>query len=874
MTPLDIKSTLPPRHQHGGNLTQLRQRSGLSAHELVDFSASLNPLGPPEWLRPLLSAHVSALAHYPDPDCSALSAALAAHYQVAPSQVLVGNGASELLHLLPRALGKTRLVIPVPSYADYEDVARLNGMTIERILLTEHNNFQLDFAILEAHLDAETLVILGQPNNPTGALYPTEQLRAVAQRHPETSFLIDESFIDLTAEGHSLSLTHARPPNVVIVQSLTKTYAIAGLRLGSAIGEADLIERCRRLQPPWSVNTLAQEVGLAAIRDTDYRARSRAYVCTQRQALQELLAQLPGVTVYPGAANFLLCRLEHPHFDAVLLAQQTLKQGVALRVCANFAGLDSRFFRVAVRTVEEQQRLEQVLTALLAPHRAAPQRRKTPAIMFQGTGSNAGKSVLTAAMCRILRQDGYAVAPFKAQNMSLNSFVTRAGGEMGRAQVMQAQACGLDPDVRMNPVLLKPNSTTGSQIIVLGKVIGSLHFRAYAQQRQSIFEQVKHSYDSLAAEHEVMVLEGAGSPAEINLKSGDIVNMNMARYAKAPVLLVGDIDRGGVFASFVGTMELFNEAERAQVAGFVINRFRGDPTLLGSALDATLHHTGRPVLGTVPFLEQLGLPEEDSLSFKQDARYTSGKTQTDIADADVIDIAVIDLPHISNFTDIDPLTIEPDVRVRVVSRAEELGSPDAVLIPGSKNVAADLHHLRTSGMAECLLALAATEKCEIIGICAGFQMLGTTLHDPHALAGSVSTLSGLGLLPFDTYLERHKTTLQTRCRHLPSGHELVGYEIHQGRSNIADLQPILCNAAGELIGGGGHDGRIWGTYLHGLFDADPFRRWFIDTLRRRRGWKCDGEIRARYDLEPAFDRLAATVREALDIQAIYRSMGL
>jgi cobyric acid synthase CobQ len=477
-------------------------------------------------------------------------------------------------------------------------------------------------------------------------------------------------------------------------------------------------------------------------------------------------------------------------------------------------------------------------------------------------------------MCRILRQDGYAVAPFKAQNMSLNSFVTHAGGEMGRAQVMQAQACGLDPDVRMNPVLLKPNSATGSQIIVLGKVIGSLHFRAYAQQRQAIFEQVKHSYDSLAAEHEVMVLEGAGSPAEINLKSGDIVNMNMARYAKAPVLLVGDIDRGGVFASFVGTMELFNEAERAQVAGFVINRFRGDPTLLGSALDATLHHTGRPVLGTVPFLEQLGLPEEDSLSFKQDARYTSGKTQTDIADADVIDIAVIDLPHISNFTDIDPLTIEPDVRVRVVSRAEELGSPDAVLIPGSKNVAADLHHLRTSGMAECLLALAATEKCEIIGICAGFQMLGTTLHDPHALAGSVSTLSGLGLLPFDTYLERHKTTLQTRCRHLPSGHELVGYEIHQGRSNIADLQPILCNAAGELIGGGGHDGRIWGTYLHGLFDADPFRRWFIDTLRRRRGWKCDGEIRARYDLEPAFDRLAATVREALDIQAIYRSMGL
>ncbi|MFN2288741.1 MAG: cobyric acid synthase, partial [Chromatocurvus sp.] len=630
------------------------------------------------------------------------------------------------------------------------------------------------------------------------------------------------------------------------------------------------LARCRYLQPLWSVNTLAQVVGCAALADEDYRERSRIFARKQRLALQSMLEQLPGIRVYPGTANFLLCRLEQAKLNAVELTQQALKQGVALRACDNFTALDTRFFRVAVRPPEEQQRLEQVLTELLVPHQSSPRQRRTPAIMFQGTGSNAGKSILTAALCRILHQDGYAVAPFKAQNMSLNSFVTHDGGEMGRAQVMQAQACRLDPDVRMNPVLLKPNSDTGSQIIVLGKAMGSYHFRAYAEQKREIFEKVKHSYDSLAAEHQVMVLEGAGSPAEINLKADDIVNMNMARHADAPVLLVGDIDRGGVFASFVGTMELLSEAERARVAGFVINRFRGDATLLGSALDATRSHTGRPVLGVVPYLDRLGLPEEDSVSFKQGTIHSSDEFLAE----DCLDIVVIDLPHISNFTDVDPLSIEPDVRVRVVRHAKDLKHPDAVVIPGSKNVAADLTHLRSNGLADRLVQLANDEHCEVVGVCGGFQMLGTRLHDPHAIEGTYAPLAGLGLLPLDTCLEPEKTTVQTRCRHIPSGLELTGYEIHHGRTSAGALQPLAYNAAGELIGGALRDGRGWGTYLHGLFDADPFRRWFIDKLRQRRGWPCDGRIRACYDLEPAFDRLADTVRAALDMDALYRRMGL
>jgi len=860
------------RHQHGGNLTDLSQRSGLETDELLDFSANLNPLGPPEWLRPLISANISDLAHYPDPYCTALTRTVAERFAADPAQVLIGNGASELLHLLIRGLSKTRLVVPVPSYADYDEVARLHGMHVETIALNENNGFALQMDILEAGLDADhgadTLVILGQPNNPTGTMLGVKDLRGLARRHPQTSFLIDESFLELSEVTDSLG--HERPDNVIVLQSLTKTYAIAGLRLGMALGAAELMARCRRLQPLWSVNTLAQEVGRAALADDEYRQRSRAFVREQRQALHELLEKLPGITVFPGSANFLLCRLEHPKLNAVQLTEQSLRQGIALRACDNFAGLDDRFFRVAVRPAADQQQLEQVLSTLLAPRRATAKKRKTPAIMFQGTGSNAGKSVLTAALCRILYQDGYDVAPFKAQNMSLNSFVTRDGGEMGRAQVMQAQACRLDPDVRMNPVLLKPNSDTGSQIIIHGKAVGSLHFRAYAEHKRDIFEKVKHSYDSLAAEHQVMVLEGAGSPAEINLKSGDIVNMNMARYAEAPVLLVGDIDRGGVFASFVGTMELLNETERNQVAGFVINRFRGDASLLGSAFDITLRHTGMPVLGVVPYLERLGLPEEDSVSFKQGTLHAAD----DPISGDCLDIAVVDLPHISNFTDVDPLSIEPDVRVRVVRHADQLGRPDAVIIPGSKNVAADLLHLRSSGIANKLLQLTDDDHCEIIGICGGFQMLGTTLRDPHAIEGTNACIAGLGLLPLDTCLEPDKTTVQTCCRHLPSGHDLIGYEIHHGCTNTSGLQPVARNERGELIGGSMRAGRVWGTYLHGMFDADPFRRWFIDKLRQRRGWLCDGRIRACYDLEPAFDRLADTVRAALHMDTIYRRIGL
>jgi adenosylcobyric acid synthase len=852
----------PVRHSHGGNLRCLSTLSGIPQTELLDFSANINPLGPPDWLRPLIESRISDLIHYPDPDAIELVEAIATLHRIPTDQILVGNGATELLHLLPRALGCSSLLLAVPSYADYEEPARLSGLSIEQLPLSPDTGFVLDPTCLVPLLKPAQLVLLGQPNNPTGRTFDAEALRRIANQHPAVMFVVDESFIGFT-DG-SQSLQQNRPENILILTSLTKLYAIPGLRLGYLTGATGHIQQLKNYLPNWTVNSLAQAVGTRAVQDIDYLQQTRSFVTQQRESLVALLSSLPGLTVYPGEANFLLLRLDHPNLDAQQLADLALQQGIALRVCGNFAGLDGRYFRLAVRTEAEQQRLVHLLRSILDPAKVAVIKPKKPAIMFQGTGSNAGKSILTTALCRILKQDGYDVAPFKAQNMSLNSFVTRQGGEMGRAQVLQAQACRLEPDVRMNPVLLKPNSETGSQVILCGKAIGTTHFKDYAEQRAEIFKTVQRCYDELSAEHQLMVLEGAGSPAEVNLKANDIVNMNMARYADAPVLLVGDIDRGGVFASFVGTMEVLSEAERAMVAGFVINRFRGDASLLGEALEYTRFHTGKPVLGTIPYLRNLGLPEEDSVSFKQ------GLLPIGAKDTQLLDIAVLDLPHISNFTDLDPLGLEPDVGLRIVRTLAELGQPDALIIPGSKNTLADLAWLQQTGLAAGILNLAQAGQAEIIGICGGFQLLGKGISDPHAIESGVGEQQGLGLLAINTIMAEEKTTLQTCCCHLPSGFQLTGYEIHHGITTAEGVEPLITGPDGRLLGAGSSNGMVWGSYLHGIFDADPFRRWLLDRLRGRKGWQTDGLIRACYDLEPALDRLADCVRGSLDMKAIYR----
>jgi cobyric acid synthase CobQ len=620
--------------------------------------------------------------------------------------------------------------------------------------------------------------------------------------------------------------------------------------------------------PLWSVNGLAQVVGEHAIQDHAYAIRTRAFVRQQKDFLLNEMKSISGLTVFSGQANFLLVRLDRQDVDGPTLARRMLSSGMAIRVCDNFDGLDRRFFRIAVRSEEENLKLLHSLKKALRV--SLPSRmdyQKTPAVMFQGTSSNAGKSILAAALCRILLQDGYRVAPFKAQNMSLNSFVTREGGEMGRAQAVQAQACRIDPDVRMNPILLKPNDDTGAQVILMGKPAGNMNVRQYIQYKPVAFEEAKKAYEALAKEFDVIVLEGAGSPAEVNLKDHDIVNMKMARYAEAPVLLVGDIDRGGVFASFVGTMEVLSEWERKQMAGFVINRFRGKEDLLGPAIEYTRDHTGLPCLGIVPYLHDLGLPEEDSVEFKSGALDAPPQ-------ANSIEIAVIDLPHISNFTDFDPFRIEPDVHLRIVRSPKDLDHPDALILPGSKNVLRDLKYLRQSGLEEKIIGLAVEGRTEVVGICGGFQMLGQRIDDPHGIESHELAIQGLGLLPITTMMARQKTLVRAEGTHLTSGLKIRGYEIHHGQTDGGPLIPLVLREDGEVIGGGIKDNQIWGTYLHGIFDADEFRRWFIDRLRIRRHLPPIQKICAVYDLEPALERLAEVVRRSLKIEEIYRLMGL
>lgn len=856
---------------HGGDIRTLAHRAGCRPDELLDFSANVNPLGPPDGLRQAVSRSLGDVVDYPDPNCTALRERIEDMFSISPDRVVCGNGSTELIFALPGVLGVKRAVMPAPCYVDYETAVKRAGVKADFILSGPETGFALDPEQLGKNLSGKEMTIIGQPGNPSGTLCDPDMLLSIAGGHPDTFFVVDEAFADF-AEGYE-SLVRHDLPNLIVLRSMTKFYAIPGLRLGYAVASSEMAGRIRGALPPWSVGSLAQAAGIGVLEDRAYAEKTRKTVSRLRESLSRALSAFGGLTVFPSAANYLLVRLDKKALTAPVLSRRLLSRHIAIRVCDNYRGLDDTYFRVAVRTEEENRRLLSAMAdALDAPEKVKSRFRpksRVPAVMFQGTSSNAGKSVLTAAFCRILLQDGYRVAPFKAQNMSLNSFVTRDGGEMGRAQVVQAQACRLDPDVRMNPVLLKPSSDTGSQVILMGKPVGSKDVVRYIDYKAEAFKTVKQAYSSLSAEADAMVIEGAGSPGEVNLKSHDIVNMAMAEFARAPVLLVGDIDRGGVFAAFIGTMEVLSRREREMVAGFVVNRFRGDPGLLGDAFEYVKRHTGVPTLGLVPFIRDLGLPEEDSVSFKISSGSVGEKA------GDQVDIAVIDLPHISNFTDVDPLSLEPDVFLRVVRSPGELGRPDAIILPGSKNVPGDLAFLRKTGLARSICESRERGTC-IIGICAGMQMLGEAVEDPHGIESDIESGSGAGLklLPIRTVLREEKTLTVTNARHAASGLMLRGYEIHHGESSGENLRPAVIREDGKPLGFESADSRVLGTYLHGLFDADPFRRWFIDRLRAARGLSPLEEIQAVFDIEPALDRVADIVRESLDVKSIYRKMGL
>ena len=480
-------------------------------------------------------------------------------------------------------------------------------------------------------------------------------------------------------------------------------------------------------------------------------------------------------------------------------------------------------------------------------------------IMIQGTMSNAGKSLLAAGLCRIFRQDGYRVAPFKSQNMALNSFITKTGAEMGRAQVVQAEAAGIEPDVRMNPILLKPTTDVGSQVIVNGQVQGNMRAMEYYRRKREFIPAVMEAYNSLAQEYDIIVIEGAGSPAEINLKATDIVNMGLAELVDAPVLLVGDIDRGGVFAQLYGTIALLEPQEQRRIKGTIVNKFRGDRAILQPGIDILEKICGVPVAGVIPYTH-VDIDDEDSLS----TRFHTGDGRKDI------DIAVVKLPRISNFTDVSPLERFESVSVRYIERPDQLHQPDMILLPGTKSTIADLLWLRQSGL-EAAICQQAARGCIVFGICGGYQMLGTSIRDPLGVeAAGVTEVKGMGLLPMDTVFQGEKVQQQTGGvfgtisgpLHSLSGMAYTGYEIHMGRSG-QQLPPLVSR------------GNVYGSYIHGIFDGAGIAQAVIGDLAARKG--IDSGTLTVFDPErykqEQYDKLADAVRGGLDMDFVYRVLN-
>ncbi|BAY60880.1 cobyric acid synthase [Calothrix brevissima NIES-22] len=483
-------------------------------------------------------------------------------------------------------------------------------------------------------------------------------------------------------------------------------------------------------------------------------------------------------------------------------------------------------------------------------------------IMVVGTTSHAGKSLITTAICRILSRRGWRVAPFKGQNMALNAYVTASGGEIGYAQAVQAWAAGVVPWVEMNPILLKPQGDMTSQVILKGRPVGKVSAADYYEQYFELgWRTIEESLQHLGTEFDILVCEGAGSPAEINLKHRDLTNMRVAKYLNAPTILVVDIDRGGAFAHVIGTLELLDQEERDLIKGIVINKFRGQRSLLESGIQWLEERTGIPVIGVIPYLEHM-LPAEDSLNLLERKPH---KSQADL------DIAVLRLPRISNFTDFDPLESEPTVSVRYLNPKQELGHPDAVIIPGTKTTIADLILLQKSGMAEAIQHYAASGGT-VLGICGGYQMLGQMIADPEGIEGQAGRYQGLNLLPIRTVITGQKIARQRQVSsNFPQmGLPVYGFEIHQGRSRIeqqADnqaYQPLFDDVNLGLVDS---CQSVWGTYLHGLFDNGPWRRAWLNRLRQQRGLKSlpTGVANYREQREQTLDSLASEIENHLDL---------
>lgn len=833
---------VPPPGAHGDDGARLAVALGLDPSGILDLAASLNPVAPP--LRAALAVTGTALRRYPDPRDA--TRALAEAMAVPPGCLLLTNGGAEAIALV----------------AAEQPVGWVE---------------EPDFSLYGRHLttiDRAGPRWRSNPHNPTGRLAPAGERFGV----------VDEAFYAL-ATGAWTRGDHET--GSIVLGSLTKLFALPGLRLGFVLSnDESLIDRLARRQPMWAVNSLACMLLPRLLESADLPGWA-ARIKQLRADLEAVLAR-HGLEAVTSDANYVLVP------DAPRLRDRLAAEGVIVRDCTSF-GLPQAV-RIAVPSAGGLERLETALDRLSGSASAAVRqagdgqagrgfrqaggrsscrsssggaRPLTGAILVAGTGSDAGKSHLVTGLCRLLARRGVRVAPFKAQNMSLNSFATPAGEEIGRAQGVQALAAGASPEAAMNPVLLKPTGERRSQVVVMGRPVGEMDAATYLRERRHLLmPTVLDALAGLRERFDVVVCEGAGSAAEINLLDGDLSNLGLAAAAGVPAVVVGDIERGGVFAALYGTVALLPPDLAATVKGFVINKFRGDPGVLRPGLDELSSRTGVVCLGVLPFVNGLDIDAEDSLGFERTLRSRSNRRSQR-----ALDVAVVALPHVANFTDLDALAIEPDVTLRRVDGAGGLGDPDLVVLPGSKTTVADLAWLRSTGLANALLALAAAEGGPtLLGICAGYQMFGRRiLDDVESGAGEVA---GLGLLPVETRFRAEKLTRVRTGRSM--GEVVTGYEIRHGCPEVVDgggderalsqlddawgTGPEGCVAAG---------GRVVGTNLHGLFENDAFRGAFLSDAAARRGrsFRRSGESFASAR-EQQIDRLADLIETHLDLEAV------
>lgn len=853
-----MTSDIPPPGHHGDDAARVAAVLATDPAEVLDLAQSMNPVAPSA--AHVVGRHLTALDTYPDP--TRAETALAEAMGVERELLLLTNGGAEAIALVAADCRTGHVEQP------------------EFSLYTRH---------LET-LDPSAGRWRSNPNNPTGLLAHLDQRAAVW----------DEAFFPLST-GTWTRGDHRS--GSVVVGSLTKLLACPGLRIGYVIAaERAVRDRLAARQARWSVNGLAAAALPELLEPVDLQGWC-SDIAKLRGELVELL-QSHGLSVQPSDAPYVLVS------GVDDLRERLAREQVVVRDCASF-GL-SGSFRIAVPDGDGLERLDGALGRALerrsdgaaprlrgrkgvradrgdaSPVRAAGDSDWTElrgALMVCGTSSDAGKSQIVAGICRALSRRGVSVAPFKGQNMSLNSFVTPAGHEIGRAQGMQAMAARAVPEVSMNPVLLKPTGERRSQVVVMGRPVAELDAREYQHAKRDLRPTVLAALSDLRARFDVVILEGAGSPAEINLLEGDLVNLGLAAEAGVPAIILGDIERGGVFASLYGTVALLPERLRRCLRGFAVNKLRGDPSLLDTGIAELERRTGLPSLGVIPWVDGLMLDAEDSLALRRSWAGTYDPSDEEssrptVAPGGNLDIAVVRLPRIANFTDLDALALEPAVAIRFVSSPAQLGSPDLIIIPGSKTTVADLAWLRESGLASALgAAVEAPDGPVVLGVCAGYQMLGEWIED--GVESRAGLVTGLGMLAVGTRFEKDKVTLPRRGMAFGAG--VTGYEIRHGRPLVADgsewIELARVGADGaepaedseEPEGASGRDGRVIGTSLHGLFESDAFRAAFLSRIAERVG-KAFSPSGVSFALarEAQFERVADLVEKYLDLDSLWR----